>query len=293
MPINQAGFRKNRSTTEILVKLSTNIKRQFARRKCVLATFFDIHKAYDQVWHFQLLKKLKDIGLSGNIYSYIECFLQNRLIQTRIGKTYSTTRNLSMGIPQGSVIAPFLFTILMYDLPNKISNNVVLVQYADDICIWKEVTLKKKTSQRSINFTKKIYQCELDSISEYMKHNGLSLSIEKTNMILFNSGSNPEKMPTFTVGNTPIKYVTQVKFLGVLFTSKLSWNKHIDNLLTKARKTLNLIKIISQQKWGKDSSTLVNLCKSLMRSKLSYAQEIFFCAPKYLLKKCKALNVRH
>ena len=48
-----------------------------------------------------------------------------------------------MGIPQGSVIAPVLFNILMHDLPRKLSKNVVLVQYADDICMWMKVAMKK------------------------------------------------------------------------------------------------------------------------------------------------------
>ena len=60
-----------------------------------------------------------------------------------------------MGLPQGSVIAPVLFNILLYDLPKHLSKEVVLVQYADDICIWMNVNMKRKTSKRAINYTKK------------------------------------------------------------------------------------------------------------------------------------------
>jgi len=45
IPTNQAGFRKNRNTTEHLVKLTTHIKQQFSKQKNVIATFFDVHKA--------------------------------------------------------------------------------------------------------------------------------------------------------------------------------------------------------------------------------------------------------
>ena len=143
IPVNQPGFRKERSTTEHLVKLSTHVKHQFARRKGVLATFFDVRKAYDQVWHSRLLQKLEDVGLSGNICHYIGNFLSNRSISARVGKSYSSARNLDMGIPQGSIIAPLLFNILLYDMPSKVSNNTTLVQYADDVCMWMNVTLKK------------------------------------------------------------------------------------------------------------------------------------------------------
>ena len=58
-PRNQAGFSKGRSTLEHLVKLTTQVKQQCSRRKNTLATFFDIKKAFDQVWHYKLLSKLK------------------------------------------------------------------------------------------------------------------------------------------------------------------------------------------------------------------------------------------
>jgi hypothetical protein len=135
IPAEQAGFLKGRSTIDHLVKLTTLVKRQFARRKSVLATFFDIKKAYDQVWHARLLYKLKSIGLSGHMYHYIKYFLSNRKIQARIGTTYSSYRNLDMGIPQGSVIAPFLFILLINDLPSVLTKEFYIVQYADDLAI--------------------------------------------------------------------------------------------------------------------------------------------------------------
>ena len=74
IPSNQAGFRKGRSTIDHLVQLTTQIKRRFARRKNILATFFDVKKAYDQVWLSRHLYKLKSVGLSGHIYNYIKRF---------------------------------------------------------------------------------------------------------------------------------------------------------------------------------------------------------------------------
>ena len=63
IPINQAGFQKGRSTIEHLTKLTNQIKHQFARRKNILATFFNIKKAFDQVWHHKLLQKLIQINI--------------------------------------------------------------------------------------------------------------------------------------------------------------------------------------------------------------------------------------
>ena len=292
IPVNQAGFRKGRSPVEILTKLTTNIKQQFARRQCVLATFFDITKAYDQVWHSRLLFKFKSIGLSGHVFDYVKCFLENRVFQTRIENVYSSKRFLQMGIPQGSVIAPLLFMILMHDLPSKVSKHVVLAQYADDLCMWMQVNMKRRTPLRCINYTRKCYQLELDKITRYMVENGLHLSLEKSKIVLFNNGANPVNIPTFKLGDTLLQFNESIKFLGVFLTAKLSWNQHIDYLLTKAQKSLNFLKIVRKQAWGQDSSTLIHLCKSLVRSRLTYAQEIFFSAPKHLLKNLQSIDCK-
>ena len=74
IPPNQAGFRKGRSAVDHLIKLTTQVKYQFARRKNILATFFDLRKAYDQVWHKRLLYKLKEIGITGHMYDYLKGF---------------------------------------------------------------------------------------------------------------------------------------------------------------------------------------------------------------------------
>ena len=93
------------------IKLTSHIKKQFSRRKSTLATFFDVKKAYDSVWHARLLYKLKNIGITGMMFQYFKNFLSERCICTRVGKIYSSNKTIDMGIPQGSVIAPILFNI--------------------------------------------------------------------------------------------------------------------------------------------------------------------------------------
>ena len=68
-------------------------------------------------------------------------------------------------------------------------------------------------------------------------------------MIFFSSGFIPNNLPAFKIDGEFLEYKQTVKFLGVHLTSKLTWNVHIDYLLTKARKTLNFLKIIIKQSW--------------------------------------------
>ena len=156
IPVNQAGFRKGRCTTDHLVKLTSHIKKkQFSSRKSTLATFVDVKKAYDSVWHARLLYKLKNIGITGMKFQYFKNFLSERCICTRVGQTYSSNKTIDMGIPQGSVIAPILFNIIIHDLPKVLSNNTHVAQYADDTAIWANTTLRKHTNKMVVNHVQK------------------------------------------------------------------------------------------------------------------------------------------
>jgi ribonuclease HI len=292
VPPNQAGFRKGRCTIDHLVKLSSNIKKQFAHRKSCLATFFDVKKAYDRVWHKRLLFKLKGIGVCGAMYSYVQNLISERQICTRVDKYYSEFQRIDMGIPQGSIMAPLLFTILIHDLPNALSKSTSVVQYADDVAIWINTSLRKHTKSRVVNYVQQIYQMELNKLSNYMKENGLELSGEKTSLMLFNNGLNSKSLPKLYLDGVLLLYKQSVKFLGVYFTTKLKWKVHIEYLLTKARKRLNLLKVLNTQPWSQNTSTLVHLAMSLIRLTLTYGQEVYFSASKYLLTKLQSIDSR-
>ena len=98
-----------------------------------------------------------------------------------------------MGIPQGSFIAPILFNIIIHDLPKVLSNNVA--QYADDIAIWVNTTLRKRTNKRVVNHVQKLYQLEINKLTAYLEDTGFELSREKTCLMLFNNGENPKSLP--------------------------------------------------------------------------------------------------
>ena len=157
IPVNQAGFRKGRCTIDHLVKLTNHIKKQFSRRQSTLASFCYVKKAYDSVWHARLLYKLKNIGITGMMFQYFKNVLSEICICARVGKTYSSNKTIDMGIPQGSIIAPILFNIIIHDNPKVLSNNTHVAQYADDIAIWANTTLRKHTNKRVVDHVQKLY----------------------------------------------------------------------------------------------------------------------------------------
>ena len=78
--------------------------------------------------------------------------------------------------------------------------------------------------------------------------------------------------------------------MGIIFYSKLTWAKHIDDLKLKVKKSLNLLKVISGFDWGADKKSLLRIYDALCRSKLDYGCQIYSSASKSNLD---ALNIVH
>ena len=81
-----------------------------------------------------LLLKLLRFGISGEIFNFIKSFLTNLIFQVRIDSSYSHTKKLENGLPQGSILSPILFSIMINDLSNVLTCPAAL--YADDCCFW-------------------------------------------------------------------------------------------------------------------------------------------------------------
>ena len=141
-----------------------------------------------------------------------------------------------MGVPQGSVIAPSLFSIMLHDITSVDIKDASIALYADDLAVWDANRSRDRTLTQGTRF-----QEIIDNIVDYMKDNGFDLSAEKTVFLAFSRNRQSKRAHRITVNNVVIQPSTQVKFLGVIITDNLSWAPHINNLCNKARKSLNLL----------------------------------------------------
>ena len=123
-----------------------------------------------------------------------------------------------------------------------------LLTYTDDIAIWMNVSGRKRTSRRFVDYVRIL--CQSDKLSSYTKVSGLECSSEKRKIILFNNGPGPKELP-------------QIKLDG---TIKCNWKRHLETTLSKARKGLNLLKITIK---NPGTIFLIYLAISLVTSKLT------------------------
>ena len=87
--------------------------------------------------------------------------------------------------------------------------------------------------------------------------------------------------PVLNIYGSPIPVVEEAaRFLGLLFDKKLSFIPHIKALKAKCLKALDVLKVLSNTNWGGDRSVLLNLYRSLVRSKLDYGSIVYGSARK-------------
>ena len=90
--------------------------------------------------------------------------------------------------------------------------------------------------------------------------------------------------PSLTMDGDPIKVVKEMRFLGLVFDTKLSFLPHIRALKARCMKALDVLKVLSATEWGADSTILLQLYRALVRSKLDYGSVVYGSARKSYVK---------
>ena len=258
-----------------IVRLETLIRDAFVKKEHVVAAFFDLEKAYDTTWKYSILRDLHEFGVKGRLANFVESFLANRSIQVRVGSTLSDTFGLSQGVPQGSILSTTLFNIKINSIMNCLDPKTDGSLYVDDFCM-----CYRSTSMRTIE--RHLQQC-INRIEDWTLKNGFKFSKSKTQCVHFCQLRKIHDDPELYLYGSLIPVVNDFKFLGLIFDRKLSFIPHIKYLKAKCLKALNLLKVLSHTNWGVDRTVLLQLYRSLIRSKLDYGSIIYGSARKSYL----------
>lgn len=272
----QFGFVKGSSTTEPLMILQHFILDSINNNKFVVVSFLDVQRAFDGVWHEAILAKLRSLGIVGNLYNWVKCFLSGREFSLSIG-SHSTSRLADTGTPQGAVLSPRLFSLVFNGLAEVLPASVLALLFADDSTLG--------TADVSLDVALVKMQEALDQAATYGDKWGLPCSAEKTNYMIFSRHSDFTVNITLSLGNRPIKRVSVKKVLGVIFDDRLSFAAHINHVVKLAGRGINLMRSLARSNWGAHRGSLFCIFRGIIRSRLEYCSVIFSMAAERLLRK--------
>ena len=188
----------------------------------------DLSKAFDLVNHDVLRSKLAKYHLSPKALEWFTSYLSNRSQRCFISGSLSSPLELKLGVPQGSILGPTLFSIYINDLPLALKKAEVDI-YADDTTIWSSGNTCEEIQLK--------LQDTLDSAGKWFKANGMMPNTTKTKQLLIGTAqklSHADKDSLdLLLNNTRLDEATDEKILGVKIDKHLKWDQHIDYLINK------------------------------------------------------------
>lgn len=260
--VNQHGFYRGRSTTTALLPLVQTVLESMSEHRQVDAVYTDFSKAFDRVHHCTLLIRLENFGVHGNLLRWIQSYLGNRTQVVKLNNTVSREVKVTSGVPQGSHLGPLLFLIFINEIGNCFQHCMYSL-YADDLKLFAVI----ETPIQQI-----LVQEDLNRLSNFCSSLRLSLNINKCCSITFSRSKQIHKSE-YHINNNKLQDVQQIKDLGVILDSKMTFEYHIDHIVRKALKNLGFI--IRTTKDFSSVKSCIILYNSLVRSHLEYAAIIW------------------
>ncbi|CAH2094915.1 unnamed protein product [Euphydryas editha] len=221
----QFGFTKGRSTADASVELIKNVFEAWERSQDALGIFCDLSKAFDCVHHETLIRKLHHYGIRNKALNLLNSYLSNRIQRVDVNGKRSPGAPLDMGVPQGSILGPFLFLIYINDLPFFVQDKHEIVLFADDTSLIFKV-------KRNLPMYDDVNDA-LSKVVYWFDSNNLLLNNKKTKLIKFTTPNVKLVDNGIELGGEMLKPVKSTKFLGIIIDSKLQWDLHIEGLASR------------------------------------------------------------
>lgn len=274
IPSFQFGFRKQHSTQHALLKFHSDVCGNLRKEVCTVAISLDIEKAFDSVFHKGILYKLVEVGTDPYLVKMLQSYFSERKFNIQILDSMSSPGSVSSGVPQGSVLAPFLFNIFLHDFPHQ-SGESTAILYADDCLIYAHDCSPVQALQKAT--------FHLGKISEYYKKWGIKINAAKSEAICIRNASGKcpryvvpqSKSLQLTLDGIDIPFKSSLKYLGINFNKLFRFNNHARTALAKSKRICGMFSSLLNSKYLPENTKLL-LYKVAIRPILIYGFPIWF-----------------
>jgi hypothetical protein len=226
----QSAYRKLHSTETALLKILDDLYRIIDSKSAAVLIGLDLSAAFDTIDHSVLIERLKStFGITGMASSWLQSYLSNRTQFVKIGEDISQVSAVTIGVPQGSVLGPFLFSAYVSPISDIISSHgVQFHQYADDTQLYTAVK-----SEADAHSLRKLELCSC-AVRDWFAMNGMLLNPEKSEVLLVARKAVADKFSNgsgVAVAGSHITFSMKLKSLGVTLDQTLSFDQHVTDVV--------------------------------------------------------------
>ena len=277
VPPEQVGFRRGRSAEENLARLVQRVQDGWNKPKprgrpvegktaekfALLA--FDFSRAYDVIDHKMLRLKLLRLGVPGCMTRWIWAFLRDRRAAVEFNGTRSRERPFRAGLPQGSVLAPTLYTLWSADLITALETvlGTNIFMYADDTATLSSGATIEEASRRA--------QRAADVITAWAYRWKMRVAGEKTQALVLSQWARDATGLCIKVSGAEVTAGTSLRLLGVTFDRLLHFGAHCAELRRKVRPRIAQLRRMTGRSWGLGDRQLRAVANGYVRGALEYA----------------------
>ena len=231
---NQHAFRKGYSCQTAISDLVDSLEANVLRNKISLAVFIDISGAFNNAKYSSIKSAMIKRGISPKIIAWYQQFLKQRTAFTEI-KGITSSVKVQRGCPQGGILSPIIWNCIFESFIELFNGSAASAHcYADDaalvvhgICVSTIVDIMQRELKKAFNWGKKESLIFVASI---------------TNAVFFHRKKKAITPKKLTMDDKTIEYQNEVKYLGVYLDSRLTWKFHIEQKITKAKKSIMLLR---------------------------------------------------
>ena len=274
----QSGFRSRHSTVSATLKVFDDIKEALDNKLMCVSLFIDLTKAFDTVDHPLLINTLLRAGIGCNALKWFHSYLNNRSQIVKDGNIMSDPVTVTKGVPQGSVLGPFLFLVYINNICDKFKHCKYHL-YADDTVMY-ACAPSAETAFSNL-------QSDFNTLQLALSDLKLVLNSGKTKTMIFSSAR--KKAPTLsinTLDGVAIQTVDTYKYLGIWLDKSLNFHFHIDHLAKKLKFTLGFL---YRLKSCFSMASRKRLVAALFLSQLDFGDNIYRFASASILSKLDPL----
>ena len=148
--------------------------------------------------------------------------------------------------------------------------------YADDGALWKR--------GRNVQYVGKKIQRAVTAVDKWATQWGFRISVQKTKTMVFSKKKVTDDLK-LTISGQEAERVDSFKYLGIWLDQKLTWSMHIQSMVERCKKVLNVMRCLRGTEWGASRHALRTIYTGLIRSVFDYGSFIYGSAAKSLLRK--------